>query len=230
MTADPMSPSPPPQSAQDGRELEWQLATDDLGPARRWLSAHPAVDSLRIAPLAPQRLRDTYLDTADWRIFRGGFALRLRQEGERAEATLKSLHSARADLADRREITETLPPHATEFRRLPGPVGAWLRQTLAAQRLQPLFTAQTLRERFEVHQSGQARPAGEIALDETRLLGPSRALLGDLLRIEVEVRSVEPQALAPLVEALRRSCQLTRAAENKFATGVRAAGLSPPHD
>jgi triphosphatase len=230
MTADPMSPAPLAHSAQDGREREWQLAADDLGPVRRWLAAHPALDALRIASLAPQRLRDTYLDTADWRVFRGGFALRLRQEGERAEATLKSLRSARADLADRREITETLPPGVPELTRLPGPVGAWLRQGLATQTLQALFTAQTLRERFAVHRGEPSRSVGEIALDETTLLGPSGAPLGRLLCVEVEIRDAEPQALAPLVETLRRSCHLTPACENKFAAGVRAANLAPPHD
>ena len=230
MTADPISPAPPAQSAQGGRELEWQLAADDLGPVRRWLAAHPALDPLRIDPLPPQRLRDTYLDTADWRVFRSGLALRLREEGERAEATLKSLRSAREDLADRREITEALPQGATELTRLPGPVGSWLRQVLAAQPLRALFTAQTLRERFAVHRGAQAHPAGEIALDETSLLGPSRAVLEHLQRVEVEIRDAEPEALAPLVEALRRSCRLTPACENKFAAGVRAAGLAPPRD
>ena len=230
MTADPISPAPPAQSAQGGREREWQLAADDLGPVRRWLAAHRALDPLRIDPLAPQRLRDTYLDTADWRVFRSGFALRLRQEGARAEATLKSLRSARADLADRREITETLPEGAAELTRLPGPIGSWLRHVLAAQPLRALFTAQTLRERFAVHRGAQARPAGEICLDQTSLLGPSGAALEHLLRVEVEMRDAEPEALAPLVEALRRSCRLTPASENKFAAGVRAAGLAPPRN
>ncbi|WP_297901130.1 CYTH domain-containing protein [Metallibacterium sp.] len=230
MSTDSMPPASLEPSAQLDRELEWQLAADDLAPVRRWLAAHPALHQLRIDPLPPQRLRDTYLDTADWRVFRSGFALRQRQAGTRAEATLKSLRSARADLADRREITETLPEGAAELARLPGPVGAWLRHVIAAQPLRTLFMAQTLRERFAVHRGGQARPAGEIALDETSLFGPSEAQLEQLLRVEVEVWDAEPGGLAPLVEALRQSCRLRPASENKFAAGVRAAGLAPPRE
>lgn len=213
-------------SAGNAREIEWQLAADDLAPVRRWLDAHPSLNGLRINPLPRQHLRDTYLDSPDWRVLRSGFALRRRQDAAHVEATLKGLHSARADLADRREISEVLPGAADSPERAAGAVGEWLRHVLGDRALRVLFTAQTLRERFAVHCG--ARQAAEIALDHTSLLGPAEAPLGQLLRVEVEVREGPPERLAPLVQALRQSCRLAPAHENKFAAGLRAAGLAPP--
>lgn len=229
MPAESMPPAPGRAAAEDRREIEWQLAADDLAPVRRWLGAHATLDGLRIAPLPSQQLRDTYLDTDDWRVFRSGFALRVRQQGGRAEATLKSLRSARADVADRREITEALADGAAAPAQAAGPVGARLREVLAGQPLRALFTVQTLRERFAVRQGEHGEAMGEVALDETCLFGPAQKPLGELLRVEVEMRDGRPPAaLAPLVEALRRSCGLTPAPENKFAAGLRAAALTPP--
>src|ERR1700730_19163956 len=109
---------------KDGREVEWQLASTDLGSLRRWLADHGTIDGLVLEPRSTQQIFDTYLDTDDWRIHRAGFALRIRSESGKSEATLKSLHSASAEVADRRELTETLENSASEsIRRSFGPVG-----------------------------------------------------------------------------------------------------------
>ena len=223
-----MPPTPPALPAQVTREIEWQLAAVDLAPIRTWLAANPAVCGLRVEALAGERLRDTYLDTADWRVFRSGYALRLRQRASHAEATLKSLRSARTDLADRQEVTEALVDGQNAPEHAPGAVGQWLRGVLERQPLASLFTACTRRERFAVYAAAGEVPIGEIALDETHLLGATPAPPEPLLRVEVELRGGEPQALAPLVEALRRNGRLVPARENKFAAGLRAAALAPP--
>src|SRR5450631_966032 len=109
---------------KDGREVEWQLACTDLGSVRRWLADHGTIDGLVLEPRSPLQLFDTYLDTDDWRIHRAGFALRIRSESGKSEATLKSLHSARAEVADRRELSEMLANSESEsIRRSIGPVG-----------------------------------------------------------------------------------------------------------
>lgn len=221
----PLTPIAAP--GQD-REIEWQLAAADLAPIQAWLAANPAVCGLRIEPLPGERLRDTYFDTADWRVFRSGYALRLRQGDSHAEATLKSLRSARTDLADRQEITEALAGGQNAPEQAPGAVGRWLRGALDREPLAPLFTACTQRERFAVYGPAPEAAIGEIALDETRLLGTVQAPRERLLRVEVELRDGNPETLAPLVEALRHACRLAPARENKFAAGLRAAALVPP--
>src|SRR5450631_4941117 len=122
--------SPNSQVANDepaqlaGREVEWQLACTDLGSVRRWLADHVTIDGLVLEPRSTLQIFDTYLDTDDWRIHRAGFALRIRSESGKSEATLKSLHSARAEVADRRELSEMLANSESEsIRRSIGPVG-----------------------------------------------------------------------------------------------------------
>src|SRR6185437_2177057 len=98
------------------------------GVVRRWLGRHSILDGLAIERLSTQQLHDTYLDTPDWRIFRAGFALRLRDKQGKAEATLKGLRSARKDVADRRELTEPLPDGGIKALALAsGPVGSRVR-------------------------------------------------------------------------------------------------------
>src|SRR5271154_7488503 len=111
------TPRTPPR--QDGREVEWQLACTDLGSVRRWLSDHGTIDGLILEPRSTLEILDTYLDTDDWRIHRSGYALRVRSGSGTTEATLKSLHSASTEFADRRELTETLRNSDSEAIREP---------------------------------------------------------------------------------------------------------------
>lgn len=223
-----MPPTPPAPPSQDTREIEWQLAAADLALVRTWLTANPVVCALRVEPLPGERLCDTYLDTTDWRVFRSGYALRVRQRDSHAEVTLKSLRSARTDLADRQEVTERLANGENAPELAPGVVGQWLRAVLDRQPLGSLFSACTRRERFAVYAATLEVAIGEVAVDETHLLGAAQAPREPLLRVEVELRNGDPQALAPFVEALRRNCRLAPARENKFAAGLRAAALVPP--
>src|SRR5690348_4569080 len=86
------------RAGEDQREVEWHLATSDLGAVQRWISAHHVVDGLRLEPRPSIEVHDTYLDSSDWRIQRAGFALRVRSAANGSEATLKELSSARADV------------------------------------------------------------------------------------------------------------------------------------
>ena len=56
-----------------------------------------------------KELTDTYYDTEDWRFYRAGYALRVRRDGKRVEATMKSLAPPEdGGLKRRREISEPL--------------------------------------------------------------------------------------------------------------------------
>src|SRR6202161_1737271 len=139
------------KAAEHGREVEWQLASTDLGSVRRWLADHGRIDGLLLQPRSTLQILDTYLDTDDWRIHRAGFALRIRSESGKSEATLKSLRSARMDVADRREVSETLDsPESESIRHSIGPVGTRVHAVCGAHALLPLFEIRTSRERFAV--------------------------------------------------------------------------------
>lgn len=234
------TPARPPARGNGGggdteaREVEWQLAAPDLGVVQRWLDQHTALDQLRIERLPAQQLQDTYLDTDDWRVFRAGFALRVRSKEGQVEATLKGLRSAREDVADRREISEPLPRGAAKeqvksLAQARGPVGKRVRDVAGVKLLRTLFEVRTSRQRFAVRSRNSAATLGEIALDEARFSradGHRRPMV--LTRVELEASGPDQAGLERLAQRLCTECGLRPATENKFAVGLRSASLEPP--
>jgi triphosphatase len=228
MSSTPVS-APHTKLHKDGREVEWQLACADLGSVRRWLSDHGTIDGLILEPRSTQQIFDTYLDTDDWRIHRAGFALRVRSESGTTEATLKSLHSASTEVADRRELTETLNSSDSEaIRESIGPVGLRVCAVSGARTLLPLFELRTSRQRFAVRKSDEAQQLGEIALDETVISRPHGEPQASMLRVEVEALTEAHGSLRSLVKTLRSNCALEAASDTKFSLGLRSVGLAPP--
>ena len=209
--------------------MEWQLACTDLGSVRRWLSEHGAIDGLILEPRSTQQIFDTYLDTDDWRIHRAGFALRVRSGSGTTEATLKSLGSASAEVADRRELTETLNSSDSEaIRESIGPVGIRVCAVSGARTLLPLFELRTSRQRFAIRKSDEARQLGEIALDETVISRPHGEPQARMLRVEVEALTEAHGPLRSLVKTLRSNCALEAASDTKYSLGLKSVGLAPP--
>jgi CHAD domain-containing protein len=213
---------------KDGREKEWQLACADLGAVRRWLADHGTIDGLLVEPRSPLQILDTYLDTEDWRIHRAGFALRIRSESGKSEATLKSLHSASTQMADRRELTEELQnPESESIRQSIGPVGTRVHAVSGAHALLPLFEVRTSRQRFAIRRKDEARQLGEIALDETVISRPHGEPQSSMQRIEVEALTESHEPLQTLVKTLRNDCALEAATDSKYSQGLKSVGLAP---
>jgi triphosphatase len=213
----------------NGREVEWQLACTDLGSVRRWLADHGTIDGLVLEPRATQQIFDTYLDTADWRINRAGFALRIRSGSGKPEATLKSLHSASAEVSDRLELSETLENSDTaSLQQSIGPVGARVQAVSGARALQPLFELRTSRQRFAIRREHQLQQLGEIALDETTISRPHGAPETSMQRVEVEALTDSHEPLQSLVKTLRSDCALEAAPDTKYSYSLRSVGLAPP--
>jgi len=212
----------------DGREVEWQLASTDLGSVRRWLADHGTIDGLVLEPRPTLNIFDTYLDTHDWRIHRAGFALRIRSESGKSEATLKSLHSASAEVADRRELSERLTnPKSESIRQSPGPVGTRVHAVSGTQALRPLFEVRTSRQRFAIRREDEAQQLGEIALDETVISRPNGEPQMSIQRVEVEALTEAHEPLQSLVKTLRSDCALESAPGTKYSQGLKSVGLAP---
>lgn len=222
------SASQEPPGHKDGREVEWQLASTDLGSVRRWLADHGTIDGLVLEPRSTLQIFDTYLDTHDWRIHRAGFALRIRSESGKSEATLKSLHSASAEAADRRELSETLENSESEsIRRSIGPVGTRVHAMSGANALLPLFEVRTSRQRFAIRREDEPRELGEIALDETVISRPHGEPRSSMQRVEVEALTEVHEPLRSLVKTLRSDCSLEAAPDTKYSQGLKSVGLAP---
>ncbi|MFL6602682.1 MAG: CHAD domain-containing protein [Steroidobacteraceae bacterium] len=215
-------------SHKDGREVEWQLASTDLASVRRWLDDHGTIEGLVLEPRSTLKIFDTYFDTDDWRIHRAGFALRIRSEDGKSEATLKSLRSNSTVMADRRELSETLQSTDSEsIARSTGPVGMRVHAVSGAHPLQPLFEVHTSRQRYAVHTANDERPLGEIALDETVISRPQGEPQTSLQRVEVEALTDAHEPLQTLVKALQSGCSLEAASDTKFSQGLKSVGLAP---
>jgi triphosphatase len=221
-------PAKDPAHGRHAREVEWQLACADLASVRRWLAGHGTVDGLSLEPRSTLQILDTYLDTDDWRIHRAGFALRIRSESGKLEATLKSLQSASAEVADRLELSETLERADGEtIRHSLGPVGTRVQAVSGTHALLPLFEVRTSRERIAIRKDDEAQPVGEIALDDTVISRPHGEPQATLQRVEVESFAENREPLQSLVETLRSGCALEAAPETKYASGLKSVGLTP---
>jgi CHAD domain-containing protein len=213
---------------KDCREIEWQLASSDLAAVRRWLDQQETIEGLVVAPQSTLQIFDTYFDTQDWRIFRAGYALRVRSESGKAEATLKSLHTNTGAKADRRELNELIDSGAGDWNgQSDGPVGSRVQAVSGSLPLQPLFEVRTSRQRYAVHAPDEEQQLGEIALDETVISRPNGQAQTSLQRVEVEARTEAHEPLQTLVDALRNNCSLEAAADNKYSQGLKSVGLAP---
>src|SRR5450631_447215 len=228
MSSSTHSAKPDDARQKDGREVEWQLASADLGPVRLWLADHGTIDGLVLEPRSTLQIFDTYLDTNDWRIHRAGFALRIRSESGKLEATLKSLHSASSEVADRRELSEPLEnSESGSIRHSIGPVGTRVHAVSGAHALLPLFEVRTSRQRFAIRREDEAQQLGEIALDETVISRPQGEPQMSLHRVEVEALTPAVEPLQLLVNTLRSDCALETASDTKYSQGLRSVGLAP---
>jgi CHAD domain-containing protein len=213
---------------KDCREIEWQLASTDLAAVRRWLDQQETIEGLVVAPQSTLQIFDTYFDTQDWRIFRAGYALRVRSEAGKAEATLKSLHTNTGAKVDRRELNELIDSGAGDWNgQSDGPVGSRVQAVSGSLPLQPLFEVRTSRQRYAVHAPDEEQQLGEIALDETVICRPNGQPQTSLQRVEVEAKTEAHEPLQTLVDALRNNCSLEAAADNKYSQGLKSVGLAP---
>lgn len=221
-------------------EEEWQFAARELEPARLWLATQSQeISERRCAPQPTLTVQDTYYDSADWMIFRAGFALRVRRarlagaadDGE-TEITLKSLQHASKNgvnggLARRTEMSEQIgrADLDTVLARDAG-IGGRIREIIGGRTLNPLFQARTRRERQHLLEADSDLPLAEVDLDETSIEAPS-GQSRELRRVEIECIHADPGALSPWVDQLREAAQLEPVEASKFRAGLEVAGLVP---
>jgi triphosphatase len=193
-------------------EIEWQFDAVDIRPVARLLEtwAERNEGSLSAAPAV--RIRDRYLDTDDWRLYRAGFSLRVRRRGGSIEATLKAL-PAEGSLRRRVEITEALPVGEESLLEAPGQVGRRIRDVCGRRPLQLLCEVRTSRRPYLIH-VGPAR--AEVVLDETTIPVADSNRPVRMRRVEVEVVEGAPEDLAAFVGELEVGAGLRPATLTKF--------------
>ena len=218
------------EEMQDIQEIEWQFDALDVRPVSRWLEGDSWGRDPAVAAGETREISDGYLDTDDWRIYRAGYALRIRRaDGKKAEATMKRLASAngRTGLRSRREISEMLDDADPEtLNAASGPVGDRVRALTGPEALRPLFEVRTRRSTHPLMLDGFR--VGEIALDETAIPLDDEEEPTRIRRVEIEVEPEALDRLEPFVERLREECRLSPAVASKYESGLFARGISPP--
>jgi len=210
----------------DQQEVEWQFDAVHVGPVERWLGQLPLGGGPTVKPARSESIVDSYMDTDDWRLYRAGYALRVRRKGRRAEATLKSLSGAVRGLRQRREITEQLPPGAMRgVASSRGPVGMRVRAMAGQHPVRPVFEVRTRRKIFSLEMNGAE--AAEIALDQTTIPLEDGEEPARLRRVEVEARNGGATELPTFVDHMRRVLGLQPASVSKYEAGLLAKGLKP---
>jgi CHAD domain-containing protein len=169
----------------DHQEIEWQFDAPDLGSVNGWLEGQSSAFGLAVVPAETKQLVDTYYDTQDWRFYRAGYALRVRRDGRRVEATMKSLAPPEdGGLKRRREISEPLRSGGLKpLTTARGPVGERLRLLTGMQDLRRLFEVRTRRKAFELRPEAE----GPDSLSGEVVVGPE----GDIRRKEDHSVSAE---------------------------------------
>ena len=211
---------------QSGRalETEWQFAADDLGAVRRWLERETP-PPFRVRAGNEQEQRDEYWDTADWHVWRAGFACRVRRRGGLNELTLKALAGGEGHLRRRVEVSEPLAGGslAAAVAEPAGEASRLLRTLAGRHPLKPVAALTTLRTALSL--AGREGPLGEIALDHT--IGGANGKGRELLRVEVEVVEDALDGARPFVAALRKGAGLRPVAAGKLDEALAATGASP---
>ena len=197
------------EEMEDHQEVEWQFDALDVRPVSKWLQGDWQGRNPSVVSGETRELTDDYFDTEDWKIYRAGYALRIRRTRveNRAEATMKLLASmdGKAGFRNRREISEPLDSGDPELLNdAPGPVGDRVRALIGPKALRPLFEVKTRRSTHDLMLDGLR--AGEIALDETAIPLEEETEPARLRRVEVEVEPEAFDRLEPFVERLREEC------------------------
>ncbi|MDP8973521.1 MAG: CYTH domain-containing protein, partial [Actinomycetota bacterium] len=145
-------------AGRDIQEVEWQFDAGDLEVVEEWLEEYGSGSGFSVAPGSKRELTDTYLDTEDWRLYRAGYALRVRRKGSNktSELTMKSLAPSGDGLGGkvrRREISERVRNGEGGFPDLSkarGSAGERLRALRGSRELRSLFEILTRRRTFNL--------------------------------------------------------------------------------
>ncbi len=175
--------------------------------------------------LGREVIRDAYLETPDWRLYRAGYACRIRRTTRRAPGRavlgLKSLQRPRRGVSMREELERIVPSSrcrrglSSDALRREGELGAKILGILEGRKVCVIFRIRNRRETYAVHFGKGLR--AEVSLDDFTLLAGARRQR--LAEVEIEIKRGTPQELRKLAGLLRRRVGLSAATRAKFKRG-----------
>lgn len=190
-----------------------RLARLDLGP-------------FTLAYEGEHQLSDQVIDTPDRRISGHGYALRLRQDGDKNLVTLKrSAGAVKGAVHSRLEIELPADPAAVKRGQLPAEIAEKVGGLLDGGRLQPLVTVENHRRIWNVQRDGQT--IAELALDEGEIRAGRRSETFRELELELKGEG-NRRDLRTLTNRLTKALPLEPESRSKFARGLALLGDDHP--
>jgi triphosphatase len=199
-------------------EIEAKFVVPDEATLQRLLKMRE-LGGFRLEPGPTKLVSDSYRDTADRAIYRGGYACRIRREGDRRIATLKGLGSAEGAVHQRAEHEVTLDAGDASVDWPASPARELALDLSQGEPLVELFSISQRRHTRMVHAGD--RLVAELSLDMVEMH------IGDGVKIsfELEVELAPdgtPDDLARMVADLRDIRQLQPQPRSKFEQGLAA--------
>jgi inorganic triphosphatase YgiF len=183
--------------------------------------------------LGREVIRDAYLETPDWRLYRAGYACRIRRTTRpapgRAVLGLKSLQRPRRGVSMREELERIVPSSryrrglSSDALRREGDLGAKILGILDGRKARIIFRIRNSRETYSVRFGEILR--AYVSLDDFTLMAGARRRR--LAEVEIEIKQGTPAELRKLAGLLRRRIGLSAATRAKFKQGLELAGLTP---
>jgi triphosphatase len=216
-------------------EIEAKFVVPNEATLQRLLEMRE-LGGFRLEPGPTRQVSDSYRDTVDRAIQRGGYACRIRRQDDKQIATLKGLSRAEGAVHERAEYEVTL---AAGEAPADWPASPARKLALALSRGEPLvelFSLSQQRHTRTVHAAVSTsegdRLVAELSLDvvEMRLGGEVETTPSATLRtsFEVEVELAPdgtPADLSLMVADLRDKWQLQPQPRSKFERGLAALNV-----
>jgi inorganic triphosphatase YgiF len=186
----------------------------------------------RVRHLGREVIRDAYLETPDWRLYRAGYACRIRRTSRhapgRAVLGLKSLQRARRGVSTREERERIVASSRyrrglSDALRREGDLGARILGLLGGRKARVIFRIRNRRETYAVRFGKRLR--ARVSLDDFTLLAGARRRR--LAEVEIEIQQGTTEELRRLAGLLLSRVGLSLETRAKFRQGLELAGLTP---
>ncbi|MGO8704670.1 MAG: CYTH domain-containing protein [Candidatus Brocadiia bacterium] len=212
-------------------EVECKLIARD---ASALAGVHPALREIcsSVRHLGREVIRDAYQETPDWRLYRAGYACRIRRTSRlapgRAVLGLKSLRRPLRGVSMREERERIVP--WSRYRRglsgalrREGDLSAKILGILDGRKARVIFRVRNRRDTYAVRFGKRLRAL--VSLDDfTLIAGAKRRRLAE---VEIEIKQGSAEELRALARLLIPRLGLSAQTRAKFKQGLELAGLMP---
>ncbi len=207
-------------------EIEAKFSVPDDQTLVRLLEV-PALAGYALGPAVLSELHDCYLDTLDGAFLAGGYALRLRRDGERVVATLKGLGKAKGAIHFREEHELELPDMLPPTQWAAGPTRDMALQLAGDRSPTLLFRIDQSRLTRQIRDG--ERLIAELSGDRVQVrssAGEDGTVVDRYLELEIELLpGGTKQDLERISAELQKAWRLAPNTESKFQRALDTLGV-----